>query len=563
MVDVPLADTEPVDPTDTGALLTYQGPGELPGSHMITDGQGNTQTTSFEGLPDSLKVDAINQASAPNGGHTFPEGTLGRSVTNFFTQPGTGSPSLTAVAKGGEYAPASYGQPDAPAPAVEQGKKITPEAAPNMAPATDAVMGKGPGGGGGGSSGLSREITKGAIDKEAGANTAYEKDKAIAGEQSTLGLAQSKDEGQRIADQQATDKKIQELQMAALQKASIATDAFMNSSIQPFHQDVGNRLLSAATMMASGFGAGLAHEDNMAAKAYVNQQNQDLERQKFNIQHNKEASEAYQTLFKSYTEMGLSTRQAFAATDLAITQKQQKDMSNIVLAHGGQAALAAFQNSMGDIHANDIAAKQAALAKSTAETAQAQATAAHERAETQQLTIAAGSNRSVLAAQKNLGAGHTFAQLPQDQQQGLLQHAQQSKTLVPGWGIATREVSPDEQTRAQDIQVANGLIKNIESEAKGKVFSPTAASNAELLRALIPKIMGTQGRLSPGLDQSLSAVVPTSPASPFSFTPERLGALTGTMSKIRGAFKDNLGLTEFHPDNSQHQAATMGAKPRG
>jgi hypothetical protein len=334
-------------------------------------------------------------------------------------------------------------------------------------------------------------------------------------------------------------------------------DEYSKSSIQPYPQSVGSRLLNSLAFMTSGIGAGATGKENMAAKEHTDQINQWLETQKFNIDHKKAAAEGYQQLSQKFLDLGMSKRQAFDATDLAIAKKAALDSEKLVAARGDKQALATFYTNAGAIR-DDLAQKQMALTKSTneamlqkAQTAQAYAATRHENAETANLNLTAGLGAAARTGQQNLANKVPFAALPQDQKQALVQHAQQNKMLIPGVGITQREITPDEQAKVQALELVNKLTTDIDGLVKGKIASPgeriQAASKANLIADLLPKVIGSQARVSPAIAEAFKNVVPSNPGALTTLWNQYGQAIKSSVGESRAALHKNLGTTFFNP----------------
>lgn len=564
----PPADAETADPAAPQQGLVYLGPDPTtPGAHQVL-ANGKAVTVPFEGLPDETKIQAINQAvqaqgptpagqpQSKGGGFNLDAiegkviGGIGgavKGIANEFTGGLIGGSSPAASA------PAPAPSPDGAPPDAE------PQAIPT--PSQPATAG---GRSGGGSPSMNGELATmrdatgmATKDAMAGANTTYEKDKSVAGETNALENTNNKASASRLLDFQAQQAESYRQAQEQLAKAAEVTDEFNKSTVQPFPQNVGSRLLNALAFMTSGVGAGASHQSNMAQEEYTKTVNNWLETQKYNIQHKKEASGEYQALAQKYLDLGMSNRQAFAATDKAFTDLATQQAEQIVTAHGGQAALANFQANSGKIR-DDQANKAAKLIQTTDEHAQSQATVAHlnastrhENAETAQLGQTAGTTASVRTGQQNLANRVPFAKLPPDQQQAVIANAQQNKMLIPRVGITQRPVEPAEFDKVNDFETARSLISDIDNLTKHTALDyqsrKVAAQKAQALQVILPKLLGSQARVSPGAEQALKNIVPDKPGDILEPWKAESAGIKRTLGEVQAPFEKTLGLTRFNP----------------
>lgn len=564
----PPADAETADPAAPQQGLVYLGPDPTtPGAHQVL-ANGKAVTVPFEGLPDETKIQAINQAvqaqgptpagqpQSKGGGFNLDAiegkviGGIGgavKGIANEFTGGLIGGSSPAASA------PAPAPSPDGSPPDAE------PQAIPT--PSQPATAG---GRSGGGSPSMNGDLanvkaqdSQAVADKMASANTTYGKVKAIAGETNDLQKTNNGASATRLQDFQAEQNEIYRQAHEQLAKAAEVNDEFNKMTVQPFPQSVGSRLLNALAFMVSGGASAVTHQSNMAADEYTKTVDNWLGMQKSNMEHKKEAATEYQNLAQKYLDLGMSRRQAFEATDKSFKDLAVQQADQIVTAHGGQEALAAFQNNSGGIREWQANQTQKFI-QATDEHVQSQATVAHlnastrhENAETAQLGQTAGTTASVRTGQQNLANRVPFAKLPPDQQQAVIANAQQNKMLIPRIGITQRPVEPAEFDKVNDFETARSLISDIDNLTKHTALDyqsrKVAAQKAQALQVILPKLLGSQARVSPGAEQALKNIVPDKPGDILEPWKAESAGIKRTLGEVQAPFEKTLGLTRFNP----------------
>lgn len=558
------------DPSQGPAVApgpTYVGPagGDL---HQVLTGDGQLLTVPSAAIPPNLVNDAVQaKAAQPVGAWDAFKQTFGGTAAEGMGI-NHGQDPTDAVAQGEAERN--------PAPAPEQAPQPEPQAvaAPAplpMAPSTDAVLGSAPKTGGGGGPGVNNAVfTKEQQDLTTAAQAKMQADTDAAKQNLATGQATAAQQAANDQDLRLKQAANQVQQQDMLQRSQKIASDFMNARIDPNsywnNKSTGDKLGVTAAMMLSGIGSAIQSAvtkqpvENLALKSYNDAQERDLAAQKYNIEHGKEASEMYTNLFNNYKSLGLDQRQAHEATALSIKEKNQTDMANNVAANGGEQAKAAFLNTTAPIAA-DIQQRKMALAKESAETFNLRATGAHTVAETAQLGVQNGSLRDVQAAQKLLSQGYGIEQLQPNQRQALINNAAQNKKILGNTGIATnREVTPDDNQREQDLQLASNLVQTIDRETKGTVWSPQAKSAAQTLQIIVPKILGSTSRVNTGAQEATSNIISGNPAGPFSHWGRQSAALKAELGQVRNSLHENLGLVPFKKDRTAEQAAAFGAK---
>ena len=354
-----------------------------------------------------------------------------------------------------------------------------------------------------------------------------------------------------------------------LEKASVAADKFAQGSVDPRsfwnNKSTGDKMQAGLAMLLGGVGSAPGGGPNLAVKTIEDEQNRDLEVQKYNIQHNKEASDVYKGLVTEYRQAGMDLKSAFDAANISIKDKNLDALENMALAHGGEQAKIKLQADLAPLRQNLVKAK-ADLAKQAADTHLANASAAHMEAETATSGVQNQLTRSAKAADANLAAGVPFNKLPPDQKQAKLQVAQGNKMILGNIGLTTREPTADEQTQHRDLQTVLKLQDQLDKESKGKYWSPEAAATATTLSSLYPKALGTQGRLGEQTQAALQQVIKGGKILPGWEEKARSQALRNSVHAIQGGLYDSLGLTAFDrsqdPRRADAEAAKLGLKKK-
>ena len=372
------------DPTDTTAAppsgATYIGSDPSnPGYHLVLDPSGQTNSYPTEALPDAMLTQAVNQMNLPQ----VPQGPLGNTSGDNSVPVPAPQPTLGAklMGLGSTYAPPGM-QPlpaSAPPAAPASGAATVPVPSnltfqpPAGAPPAPPQMAKPSGGGAGGAA-------PNALD-QLGQQTVDAKTAAIKEQQvidsdlaaGKLGVGQADAAAQQgIIDQQrANAQQWQQQVQDQLAQAKATNDKFQNMQVDPNHYlgslSTGEHALTALSFILSGFGSGMQGKDNLAVKAYNDKVTADIEAQKYNIQHGKEASEQAMALAKEYQAAGLSKQQSLEAMGLSIRQKSLTDMSNQALALGGRQAQATADAALAPVKM-DIQQQTAKLAQDHATT---------------------------------------------------------------------------------------------------------------------------------------------------------------------------------------------------
>jgi hypothetical protein len=556
--------------TDQGPL--YIGPND-DGTHDVQTSDGQIYSLPWDALTPSLQSDAVQTVA--NQGSAQP-----LAANAALPQTDTGAPNLTqmstkqqmelhnAMGAGGIGAQpanvaAATDNPGQFAATVPTGTPqpptnpttTTPPPAQKplpMAPDTNTTLGAQPkvAAGGGSSSAAAPDQTT--QDEIAAARAARDVATQKAGAQLRNATAQGIDLEDEAEDQAIKRQAIDKMTSDTLARAKTVADNFANQQIDPNRywnsKSDAQKATARIAMILGGIGSGITGKDNPAVKAYNDAQDRDLAAQKFNIEHGKEASDVYSKLLSDFRATGLDQRQAHDATIATIKDKRLNDDEKAALAAGGAAAQAKFQAAVAPLHLENQQ-KIAAIAKTHADTAQALAGAAHTRAETAQLALQGGLQRDLMAAQSNLSKGYGYQQLPAEQQRALVRNAQANKMLVPGEGIAQREVQPQEQEKAQDLQTVNQLVADIDDLTRHTAVDPAArkqaANKAATLKAMLPKVLGSQARLSEGTMNALDNVVDEAPGDLFNLWQPTSKALRSSIGEVRRGFHKNLGLTPF------------------
>jgi len=362
----------------------------------MTDRLAAAQAQSVSGVPSGV-------VPKPLAANPQPAGDYWSDPSRYNAAPapvGAGNDNLNApapVPNLGKTAPVT--QPNA-APVEPGGPPREQQTGPVATPTPTAATPTRAGAGGGDrtpswiKSALGQEKDE-ASDALAASNTEYglTKDlsagraKALQDEQADLAA----NETGRLADEQDAQRGAQD----ALDRAKQVADKWTNAKIDPenyWHsKDTAHQILAGLGMLVSGFGAGLAHQDNLAIKGMEDAQNRDLEAQKYNINHGKEASDVYRSIFQDYQAAGLSKDHAHQAAALTIKEKSLAAQDLDVAQHGGQVALLKFQQETAG-QRKSLADQQLELGKtvdqhlqSQAATSNLRANTAHTYAETAQL----------------------------------------------------------------------------------------------------------------------------------------------------------------------------------
>jgi hypothetical protein len=512
------------------------------GGHQILLPDGTINTVPTEGLTPDLQAQAIKAAqpalppAADDGSAPFNPDTAianaatgaGKFVTNLVTG-GLGNPAPTPAAP-----PAAAGQPPAPAAAPDTGGTPPPATAPVTAPAPAPAPG---GGGGGGPSvpGLS-DLNQGSKDTLAGMKATADDKTKLAAEQLPLQQQQAKDQAARADAFQLQQAAIQRQGMDMLAKAQAAADDYAHSSIDPAKK---TSLMSGLALIIGGAGAGFNGQANPIMKQLQDRQEQDLARQKFNIEHKKDASDEYQKLYNNFRSAGMDSQSSFTAVDNAIKSKDLATLNVLAAAHAGPQIAAQLQQATGG-YRDQLATEKANIFKSAADTHLANTTAAHTAVETAGMKLAQGNSATLKDAQNEVQTKGFWGLTP-DKQRALVSNAAGNKMLINGMGIASREVQPDEQQKAQDMQLASKTLDELDHIASNPTQYKQAESYAQTLQIVLPKLFGAQSRLNLGAQEAVGNMVANNPAG-FTRWKAQSEALHNTLGNVRQAFTDNLGL---------------------
>jgi hypothetical protein len=544
------------------------------GTHQIIV-NGQIHDLPFGALTQPLQMQALSVAQNPSDNpNQLPPGTdasihplnalrsifapSGAQLMNYGVDPETAEKVAEAPP---QAQPAAKPQQISAQVAADETQAQTP-----MAPSADQVLGKAttaPTGGGGGTGSNKQYADAQKLEEEGIAST-----RDITQEEAAQNLAIL---NQQQADE-STARQAHDLKMAAIQqqandvrsKAVAAADRFQNATIDPnsmWHsRTTGEKNMAGLAMILSGIGSGATGGVNLAVKSMDDAQNRDLETQKFNIQHNKEASEQYRALYQDFRQAGMDETTAFDATNAAIKYRADQDNRRVVLAHGDARAVAAYDMAMAGSRKQQVKDVAEITARNAA-TAASNASTANSLSEIAARNIQNANLRDLKAGQQNLSNHYGWEQLPPEQQRALIQNAQGSKMLIPGVGIATREVSAADQDKAQDIQTARDLLRDLAKDTKGvgAVWSPAAASKAQALKIILPKVLGSQARINEGAQAALDNVVSGSKVLPGWEQGEKQKALKSTLGEIEKNFHNSLGVTKFQTDRTEEQAKAGGA----
>ena len=546
-------DAAPPQQPDLGPLYVGQ---NQDGSHQVQMPDGNLLNLSFDSLTPQLQNDAVQSAAVtpanPNGGpNLFQIGTGGPVDAALHggtigDQQQTIQNALGAAPAGEAGAPQLTAQP--PAPVTQQPAGQTP-APPVDVDTKIAPVSGGGGGGGGGGSNIAQQTTDAQTKAEAA-----QRDVATELAKKQLAVGQSTSEDQLYEQQmmelrrQATDKQTQDI----LQKHLAIADDFAKAKIDPHalwnSKSDGDKALARVAMIIGGLFSGATGGKNLAVEAYARDQDEDIAKQKFNIEHGKEAGEAYSKLLSDTLAISGDHRLAHDSAAAMINEKKLQGLANAALETGGPAAQAKFLAETAPLRqANNQ--KAADAAKTYADAQQARAGAAHLQAETQGLQRTNQVGRDLQDAQAYLSNGGTYAGATPAHKRALLQNAQGNEMMMDGVGLTTRKVTADDNQKQQDLETINGILADTDALAKHTALDPDAriraAGNAQTLKVLLPKVLGSQARLSPGAEQALDRVVPENPGDLTTFWKSYSKEIGDNVDKTTKAFHKNLGLTPF------------------
>jgi len=362
----------------------------------------------------------------------------------------------------------------------------------------------------------------------------------------------------------------------ALTKSRQISQDFLSKQVDPNHyynsRTTAQHIMGGLAMIVSGFGAGLAHQENAAIKANEDAQNRDIDAQKFNIQHGKDASEMYENLFKNYQAAGISREHAFQLTALDIKDKQAQQNAITILQHAGPVAAQKYAEATSKIDAaraqqrlelmKDVDTHQ----QSVASVASANANTAHTNAEMAQMGAGQTSMLALKTGQSNLAKGVKFAQLPPDQKQALVSGAAANETLLPNKGITQRKITPEEHTQIQALDSVRSNLRELDRLAKkGALSSPAdlaaAKSVATTLQAQMPAALGSKTKISEGSQDALGKIIDDPGRNLLGVHQKVSSELKKSLHTVEGSLHSDLGLTPFAESPDEAQAAALGATP--
>lgn len=552
----------------------YIGP-DGSGNHQILN-NGVIETHPFESLTPQLQYKAITAAQNPmlapgtdasihpwKAFKSLFGGASEGQLMNYGAPPdqaeavATGQPAAAAPQPAGAPPPAPGQQPPAPL---------------EMAPATPQAPATPPGKGGGGGPGGGGEIDKAEQEKLDAAKGQMELTNTLDADKLAINrYTQKKRDDLRAAytlQQQAIDKSTQD----TLGKMADAADKFAHSSIDPNsywqNKTLKQRQDAAAAIIASGVGASLAGDQNLALKAYQDAQERDIAAQRYNIEHGKETTEVYKNLVGEFRQAGLDKKTAFDAADQALRERGIADTDNMILAHGNQASAIKFKQDTAGIRENH-ADKRMSLAKDSAAIAAANATTRHTNLESDQLQQQAGLSKSLQAGQDALAKGYKWEQLPPDQQAAVAKNASANDQFIDKVGIANRKVEPEERETIKGIQNMDDArarlrqIVNAPGYATSPAMQKAAAQQASFIRKIAPTVFGTKAKISQGADEALGEII-ENPGMDLrghaAVIDKELGLTTNDIYQNLLHGKGGLGVTEFKPSaQTDKQASAFGA----
>jgi hypothetical protein len=534
------------------------------GGHMIQMGDGSILQVPTKGLTTHLTLQALAK---------MPKFAEGGTVDTGFRDPVTGQfppadPSGPVIPPAGPFGEMIASSVDAPQPAPDgvdpqvmaslKGVGTAAKAAgggnsPTIAtgPAQPMVMAtpaQAPigGGGGGGTPGLS-DLNKGAKLSEAGIKAAGADKVAEAGERLPVMQQQLKDENDRLAAAQAQKATLQRSAMDMLSKSQAAADAYANATVDPAKK---TSLLSGLALILGGAGAGFQGKDNPVVQQLAARQEQEIARQKYNIEHKKGVSEEYGKVYDNFRQAGMDVQSAFEATDNAIKKKDADTLLTLAAAHAGPQAAAALQSQMGG-HFQDLAKQKADIFKNAADTHLANATAAHTGAETAQMGAQNVNTAAAQTGQKNLDNGVPWNAIPGEQRAALTANAQKNEMLIPDTGITRRKVTPEENTQLIGINSAKKITNTLDDLVTGKISGigdrVKASALANGLTDVLPKALGSSARLGPNVQEALKNLNPSDPAAVTTFWKEHSDAIKSVLGASESSLHENLGTTFFKP----------------
>lgn len=571
-----------VDQSDAGSWPLYLGANK-DGTHKVMV-DGGIHDLPYEGLTPPLQADAIQlsagtpaaqapqlQRGADGSPSLFSAGFKNlQGLHNAMGSVPVGEQTTDAIESQLPQTGGASGSWDA-APGTGQpppgGGGNTPSTEPEVTPTPAGQAPPTAGGGGGGGN-----LVSGMETAEADRLNADEVQRDISTKEAAENLeilkqqqADEKAENDAHAIKQAA---IQQSTQEMLKKATDAADRFQNATINPNSmwqsKDTGQRMTAAAALLVSGIGSGIQGTQNLAVKALNDAQDRDLEAQKWNIQHNKEASDQYRSLYSDFRQAGLDENASHAATGLAIKYKADQEMQKVILAHGGEQALQKYMADTAQHRAEFIKDTSQVLEQGAA-TAAARANTSHTLLENAQLAQSIGATGALKQGQANLAKGVTWDQLvakAPDQARAIMQDAAGKKTLIPNVGIAQREVSPEDQNKVSDVELAKRLWADINKEAKGGggVWSEGAASKADALKAVMQRLLGSKApKENESAQAALNNIVKGGKFAQGWHLGERQRALKSTIGEIEDTTDKSLGITRFRPKQTMAQANALGA----
>lgn len=554
----------------------YVGPNE-DGTHQVQTSDGNIFSVPFESLPPSLQDDAV-QTAAANPQPASPWWAASPNQRAYELAKSTPTAQRTseqqAAARGEFSSPAVPGQADTaydaakariaagqPLVTADAGATAAPTAPLAAAPApaiidslanpTAARTGTGAGGGANMSGASNDELT--------GETTAAKEQQAIDTATGAAKLSNAKQAGLDLEDQQeqnAIYEQARQKQMADIQgKAIDAANKFATAQIDPrtlySKMTAGNKALTWASFILGGIGQGLTKSgSNAAVDEYDKDQNRDLEIQKFNIQHNKEAGAAFTGVLSDLRASGLDHKTAMDTALNLTKEKMVNADSQAVLASSGQQAQQAFDAQVAPLKMK-IQQNLANIQKTHAETFQANAGAQHTVAETGQLGLGNAQTQALRDAQENLANNVPFKALPGHQRRALIQNAQASKMLIPRLGIAQREVTPEDQEKIQALAQARKTKAEIDAATQDTALNLNkriaAAGKAAILKAHMSKALG--GKLSPKMEALFDEQIPAKPGDIDTLWKAHSEDIGSTLNDIQSGLYNGpggLGLTPFN-----------------
>jgi hypothetical protein len=364
----PTADPEAgyTPPPDTSPTVVGDTAGGAPGYVDVRYSDGTVVPTHVTQLSDDL---AIQHAANQNQDITS-VGAVGTNADGTPMMPAPGQVPPPAPVPGantvGSSAPVATtsSAPARSAPwsgaAIPQGVGFGPQGQAPAQPPPVAAPTKKTGGGGGGGLPSDKVFADLANDTAAAQADAYTAVANVATKQAAGELAVGQQESEQAANsikqRQYWDQYYGQKAQDALQKSQQIAGDFLNKQVDPNrywgNMSTGDHALAGLSMILSGIGAGIqgGGAKNLAVEHFNTAVENDIQAQRYNIEHGKEASEMYSKLASDFQAAGMSKQHALDATDLTIKNKALVDAKNVGLSLGGDKAAADLEMHFAPLH---------------------------------------------------------------------------------------------------------------------------------------------------------------------------------------------------------------------